>query len=1534
MTFISYAQNFEDVLLWRALGQAGTGFYIDVGAAHPDVDSVTRAFYERGWSGINVEPVPEAARRLRGARPRDITVQAALGSAPGRAVLHRVEGTGLSTLSADIAACHREAGLAVEDLEVAVETLAAVCERHAPPDIHFLKVDVEGSERDVLAGADFARFRPWIVLVEATVPNSPVEDFAAWEDILVAARYRFVWFDGLNRFYVADERAAALAPHFRTPPNVFDDFLRAADTEWVRRVNQAETRAAALQDRAAEIEFRARVSEERAERAVIRLSREAALTADAEARSVALQREVDRLHKEVAWRHDKIESLDERMRTNEVGWAATAQRATALEQEAASARLLLGATHASTSWRLTAPLRGAAGIAGRLRGRTAVPERLAIAAPATDQPRLPEPARPVRRLTKAEPTHPRTAAVTPPTRTVHQFHAGSGTGDAITNAMLLTRSLLRGMGYRSEIFVEYRDPALADELRTLDELPRHADYVLLVRHSMGHDALPRILGLPAPKVLLYHNITPPEHLAGQPFHQGYARLGREQLALLRPQVSAALADSEFNALELRALGFDPVQACPLLFDVAAMATRPGAAAREDDPFTVLFVGRVIEAKGHADLIEAFARFRAEFDAPARLVLVGRNGGAKDRYQASLLAAIRRHGFDDGQVLFTGAVSDAERDAWYGAADLYVSLSQHEGFGVPLVEAMAHGVPVLAWPAGAVAETLGGAAELLDDTAPSIVAARMVALARDPARRACLGERGRRAVGRFALGRHVPRLVEAIVRAGAAPPPDPAARDALRAGLRFAVAGHVNGTYSLAAINRTLALAIEAERPGAVRVLPVEGEPTDDLARVPQDERPAIAALAGRAAPGAGPEIIVSQHYPLYVPHPRPGDLPLALFFWEESSIPAETVAALNEAFRGVLAPSHAVAKALVESGVAKPVRVLGQAPPLDAFRALAEERQTRPRPPGPITFLHVSSCFPRKGVDALLAAYARAFRQGDPVRLVIKGFPNPHNDVAEQLARLRASDPGLAEIRLVDEDLDEAALLDLYREADAMVLPTRGEGYNLPAAEAMAAGLPLIVTGHGGHMDFLGPEEARLVDYSFARAESHLATAGSVWADPLVRDLAAALRERVEAPEAALQQAARAEARIVRETSRAALVARLADTALDLLVAPPPPPLRIAWISTWDVRCGIAEYSRHLLDHLPGDGIAELVVLADERTAAPEAEAVTRARVTWRLGDPESVGLLATALAAEDPHAVVVQHQPGLLPWGVLARLLGEPVLAGRAVVVMLHNTRHLLEVAEEERRAVLDALASASRVLVHTVADLNRLKLLGLVGNTALLPHGAPAPLPRDALGREPRALAPEMDAPLIGCYGFFLPRKGIPQLVEALALLRRRWPGARLRLVNARYDGPESDGEIRLCRQVAAKAGVADAVEFVTEFLPHERSLELLAECDALVLPYQSSLEASSAAVRVALASGAPVAVTPLPLFDEAREAVVRLDRTDPEAIARGLDALLADPARRGATAEAARRWLRERSWESIGRRVAGMLRGLAVERKWKAP
>ena len=658
--------------------------------------------------------------------------------------------------------------------------------------------------------------------------------------------------------------------------------------------------------------------------------------------------------------------------------------------------------------------------------------------------------------------------------------------------MLLVRGLLRGWGYRSDVFVSFRDEAMAGELRLLDELPLRDDHVLIVHHSMGFEAFDRIAGLPAPKVLMFHNITPPEFLPGSAFLQEYARLGRTQLAALRPLVAASLADSEYNAVELRRLGFDAPEESALLFDVDALRARATAAQRTmsrdaDAPFTVLFVGRVCASKGQAELVEAFAAFHKRLPGPSRLVLAGRHGD--DPYVQVLRARIEATGLAE-DVALPGLVSDDELHALYAGADLYVSLSLHEGFGVPLVEAMAHGVPVLAWPAGAVPYTLSGSASLLSSRAADAVADAMLALASDPAHRVAVVARQDEALDRFRLDRHTPALLRALAQAGAAPPVLPCTRTMLDANMRFTVAGHASGSYSLASVNRTLALALDDARPGHVRLLPVEGQPTCALHGIPPSTAERIAALAARPSHETGPEVVISQHYPVFVPEHR-GDQLLAWFFWEESAVPLATIDRLNGSLDGVLAPSSFVAKALVDSGLSIPVAVVGFAPALGPFRTLPP----RTGGDGTFTFLHVSSCFPRKGVDVLLSAYAAAFRADHPVRLVIKGFPNPHNDVADQVARLRAADPDAPDVTVIDADVPDADLLMLFRDADAMVLPTRGEGFNIPAAEAMAAGVPLVVTGYGGHMDFCTPDTARLLAFSFAPSGSHIASPGSVWAD-------------------------------------------------------------------------------------------------------------------------------------------------------------------------------------------------------------------------------------------------------------------------------------------------------------------------------------------------------------------------------------------------------------------------------------------------------
>jgi FkbM family methyltransferase len=233
---ISYAQNFEDVMIARLFDSDYRGFYVDIGAAHPEFLSVTRHFYDQGWSGINVEPTRHFYPLLREERQRDINLQCAIGNSPGVATFYEIpkfaENSTLDPAVADLLATSE---LLARPHKVKVIRLAELCDIHVKDrTIDFMKIDVEGGELGVLQSGDWERHRPRLLIIEATFVNTREENWQAWEPILTSANYHKVWFDGLNNFYLRGEDLE-LRDAFRLPPNCYDGFW-SADFAWLKRL--------------------------------------------------------------------------------------------------------------------------------------------------------------------------------------------------------------------------------------------------------------------------------------------------------------------------------------------------------------------------------------------------------------------------------------------------------------------------------------------------------------------------------------------------------------------------------------------------------------------------------------------------------------------------------------------------------------------------------------------------------------------------------------------------------------------------------------------------------------------------------------------------------------------------------------------------------------------------------------------------------------------------------------------------------------------------------------------------------------------------------------------------------------------------------------------------------------------------------------------------------------------------------------------------------------------------------------------------
>jgi glycosyltransferase involved in cell wall biosynthesis len=339
---------------------------------------------------------------------------------------------------------------------------------------------------------------------------------------------------------------------------------------------------------------------------------------------------------------------------------------------------------------------------------------------------------------------------------VDQVLSGAGPHDAITNEAIGFRGYFSHWGWGGTDHAVRIAPGLNGSIAPIAELRPDPDDVLLIHHSAGAPRLGELLALPNPKLLLYHNVTPARWLWDDaPIVALHCALGREQLPELIAAADLAAADSEFNAAELRELGARRTEVIPLLVEPG----RLGAPAGEDESPepTVLFVGRLSPHKRQDEVIRAFALYRRHRAPEARLVLVG--DPITPAYAERLQALAER--LAPGAVTIETGLDAAELGERYREADAFLCLSAHEGFCIPLLEAFHFGVPVIARPNGAVPETVGDAALLVEDDDLAVVAELLHIVLTDAPLRQELRRRGNERLKAFAPEVTAARLREAV-----------------------------------------------------------------------------------------------------------------------------------------------------------------------------------------------------------------------------------------------------------------------------------------------------------------------------------------------------------------------------------------------------------------------------------------------------------------------------------------------------------------------------------------------------------------------------------------------------------------------------------------------------------------------------------------------------------------------------------------------------------------------------------------------------
>ena len=737
-----------------------------------------------------------------------------------------------------------------------------------------------------------------------------------------------------------------------------------------------------------------------------------------------------------------------------------------------------------------------------------------------------------------------------------------------------------------------------------------------------------------------------------------------------------------------------------------------------------------------------------------------------------------------------------------------------------------------------------------------------------------------------------------------------------------VIGSISGHYSLAAINRNIVFRLLGKVKNVFVICYHENyfDKIEDIA-ITKDEYETLRSIVPdkNAHPKRSDDkVAIYHHYPLIEDVREGYGFEIAVFFWEESRIPPRTIEILNSKYKGILVSTFFIKKILIDNGCYKPVKVADIPLKMPPEPSVLQENSEQKRE---IKLFHISSCLPRKGADVLLRAFNEACKKAKfELSLTIKSFPNPHNSVTEQI-ELLVDKKYRSKIRVIlNEDLTALDVANLYEQCDIVVLPTRGEGLNMPAIEGVHYEKPVISTDYSGQCEFLD-DSCEFIGYKFAPAVTHFNLNYSFWAEPSVKDLGEKI---IKVSEQILQNRApdikplkhKVDEMMFGEKNALNFISSISHLKS---FKNEPSELKIAYFSTYNAVCGIAEYSKYLTNELVRAGAnLEIYTWSEQkRTKEPNLAQENGVKV-YEIEREKLLSGLET-----DANIIWLQHH---FTFFEIDEKLKSDVAAlksqGKICFITLHATKQILNYPRQTQQNWHDTLYEFDRVFVHSIDDLNTLRLLGLADNVTLVPHGTQNLAPEQNKRKETDGKFK------VGFFGLLFAHKNLPVLLQAFAKFSQN-TDAKLIIISP-VANADSEAELQRCRKLCEKLNLDEKVEWNTEFLPIEEVNKKLSDCDVIVLPYGQTDEGASGAARIALSVCKNVIVTPSRIFSEMKNVTIKTDGFNDWHILEQLEKVKNSEIDAKIYDERAK-WLSQNSWSSIARLYLRIFRAVATDKNF---